>query len=169
MHAQFRMVYMSTKHLPQALVRFARSPKGEGMILIGPEALMAVCPIVHASGLLHGPGKSVPGHSIFFPTARSYEIMQRQEQGEQRRLQQQEHMRDTSDASAGKSRKTLPQEQRQQRQQLKQIQPKAQAFTVTQPKMWRMGLRCRFAHASCYSPGQALRFTKSLWGPRAAC
>ena len=160
MTARFRMVWMTTNPLPHALVTFARSPRGEGIILIGPEALMRVCPMMHASSFLYGPGKSMPDYSMVVPTQKSQEILQRQEQGEQRRLQQQGQKQHRAHASADKSREMLQQEQRKQQ---KQMQQRAQAFAATQPKMRRKGLSCRSAHAACCSPGQGLQPNRSLW------
>ena len=161
MKARFRMVLMTSKHLPHALVRFARSPQGEGLILIGPEALVSVCPTVHALSLIHEPAKSMRDHSRILPSVKSLEILQRQEQGDQQRLQHGSH------APADKSRETLKQEQRKQQQQ------RTQAIVALQFKMRRKGLVCRSTHATCFSSGvgprQASQPCGSLWGVRAFC
>ena len=160
MQARFHMLWMTTKRLPNALVRFARSFEGEGIILIGPEALMSVCTIVHALSLLHGPGKSMRENSMTPPSVESRELLQRQNQSQQR-LQQQTQLQHSLHASANRSRETRKREQRKQQQ--------AQAVAATQSRIRREGLRCRSAHAACCSPRPAVQPSRCLWGARAPC
>ena len=120
------------------------------MVLIGPEALMSVCPITHASSSLSGPRKAMPQYSMVFPTEKSQEILQRQQQ-EQRRGQHR------ALASLVKGQETLQQGQR------KQTQQRAQAFRKVQPR-----LTCRSAHAPCFSRGLQSASVPSRFRPPGA-
>ena len=149
---------MSTKPFPKAMVAFARSPEGEGMVLIGPEALMSVCPVIHASSSLSGHDKAMPQYSMVFSTEKSQEILQQQQQEEQRRQQQEQRRgQHRGRASAVKGQETLQQGQR------KQTQQRAQAFKRMQPR-----LTCRPAHAPCFSRGLQSASVPSRFRPPGA-
>ena len=128
MVARFRMVWMTTRDLPPSLVQFASSSLGEGIILIGPEALMRVCHMMHALSLLCGPENSRADFDTVFPTPMSQEMLQRQHQVDQQRLLQQQQQQ-RLDQPVPKSR--------QDKQQRTQMRQRPQAPAATQPELRR--------------------------------
>ena len=126
MVARLRMVWMTTRDLPPSLVQFANSSLGEGIILIGPEALMRVCPMMHALSLLCGPENSMADFDTVFPAPMSQEMRQRQHQVDQQRLLQQQQRLD----------QPVP-KSRQDKQQRTQMRQRPQAPAATQPELRR--------------------------------
>ena len=137
------MVWMTNRDLPAALVKFANSSLGEGIILIGPEALMRVCPMMHSLSLLHGPKNSMADLDTVFPTPVSQEMQQRQHQQDQQRLLQQQQHR--LDQPAAKSR-----QDKQQRTQMSQM---PQACAATQLKLRRRVLSLQYKGRAMQAAG----------------